>query len=177
MALARALRQLTPTLASQLLPSSTQPSLWCGLHHQQLPSACVSLANLLTTNQLHHSSLISQEHHGFLPRSSGEAWDHQKDIAFLQVNTWQKHRTVQGEKCQGHNAHQQVSQLLNLRHMRHYSSKCEQADKPQYPITTPEHVYVYNGPLAVTVTRLKVQELLAVCNSATWIKISLACRN
>ena len=71
-----------------------------------------------------------------------------------------------GERYQGYNAHQRVSQWFHLKHMRYYSSESEQADKAQCPISTPDYVYVYNGPLAVTVTRLKVKGKPAASNSA-----------
>ena len=78
-----------------------------------------------------------------------------------------------GEGNQGYHAHQDVNHLLNRKHIRLYSSESEQADKPQYPIRTPDHVYVYNGPLAVTVTRLKVNKCVL---HATQPLISVSCR-
>lgn len=63
-----------------------------------------------------------------------------------------------GKKFEGHSARQNFSLSLMHKQFRLYSGETEQADKPQYPITTPDNVYVYNGPLAVTVTRLKVSK-------------------
>lgn len=71
MAFARSLRQLTPTLVTQLLPSSTQLSVGCGLH-QQLPSAFLSLANLHTATQWHHTLLPWQQTHERHPPSNGK---------------------------------------------------------------------------------------------------------
>lgn len=156
MAFARSLKQLTPTLATQLLPSCTQSSWGCGLHHQHLPCALVSLAHLHTANQLHHSVLISQKHQGCLSGSNGEAYliTRMLCVKYLCGHT----QDCAGKKYEGHSARQNFSLSLMHKHLRLYSSESEQADKPKYPVTTPDHVYVYNGPLAVTVTRLKVKK-------------------
>lgn len=137
MAFARSLRQLTPTLVTQLLPSSTQLSVGCGLH-QQLPSAFLSLANLHTATQWHHTLLPWQQTHERHPPSNGAGY-------------------------QGYYAHHCRNKTVNLhKDVRLYSSSgSEEADKPQYPIRTPDHVYVYNGPLAVTVSRLKKLSLFS----------------
>lgn len=59
------------------------------------------------------------------------------------------------------------------RHM--YSSRCqhrgfatdtEEANRIKYPVRTPDSVFVYDGPLALTVSRLKVTDTCAlVCRT------------
>ena len=39
---------------------------------------------------------------------------------------------------------------------RSFATDTEEADKIKYPVTAPDHVFTYKGPLALTVSRLKV---------------------
>ena len=97
-------------------------------------------------------------------------------------------RLIQPPWCAGHthvehSTHDTSSHILKTGHIfRHFASDSEEADKIKYPIRTPDHVYVYNGPLAVTVTRLKVRHLYlhattGPCFLVTCETYAVVCRN
>lgn len=160
MAFARALKQLTPALASQLLVSTSQAPVRCGIHHQ-LPCALVSLTHLHTATQMQQSSLFSQLTDRRRSRGIGKSVKDSKKCPFFQFASLP---LIQLYGCAGHihfehSTHDMSGPMFRSGHVtRQFASNSEEADKPQYPIKTPEHVYVYNGPLAVTVTRLKVRQ-------------------
>ena len=45
---------------------------------------------------------------------------------------------------------------------RGFATDTEEADKIKYPVRTPDSVFVYSGPLALTVSRLKVTDRCAL---------------
>ncbi len=45
---------------------------------------------------------------------------------------------------------------------RGFATDTEEADKIKYPVRTPDSVFVYKGPLALTVSRLKVTDRCAL---------------
>ena len=47
---------------------------------------------------------------------------------------------------------------------RGFATDSEEADKIKYPVKTPDSVFVYSGPLALTVSRLKVTDGCALCS-------------
>ena len=46
---------------------------------------------------------------------------------------------------------------------RGVATDSDEADEIKYPVRTPDSVFVYSGPLALTVSRLKVPDNCALC--------------
>lgn len=75
-------------------------------------------------------------------------------ICTHQINSWAVRAGGSSNKQSGspHSTHLHSP----LHQHRSFGTDTEEAEKIQYPVTTPDHVFVYKGPLALTVSRLKV---------------------
>lgn len=153
MALARSLRQFTPTLTFQLFPTGVQSCFLCGLH-QQLPSAVVSLSHLEGASQLQQYSSQPwghyRQHFTHQSKTSGlPAARRPSDGSPIMLTSAGKGGRRQPCNLRSH------TQGSWLQHSS-FATDTAEADEIKYPVRTPDSVFVYNGPLALTVSRLKV---------------------
>lgn len=153
MALARSLRQFTPTLTFQLFPTGVQSCFMCGLH-QQLPSAVVSLSHLESGSQLQQYSSHSWGHyrqHFTHPSKASALLAARRSSDRSSVVLTSAGKASRRQPCDLR-SHTQGSWLQH----RSFATDTAEADEIKYPVRTPDSVFVYNGPLALTVSRLKV---------------------
>ncbi|DBB04170.1 hypothetical protein WJX77_004853 [Trebouxia sp. C0004] len=137
MAVAKSLRQLTPTLMTHLLSTSVHGSHLCGLQ-QQLPCTLVSLT---------HLNVVSQSQ-----QCSSQAWRYCR-----QQFSHQGGRAGQRQLGDRFGSHMHTPWYQH----RGFATDTEEADKMKYPVRTPDSVFVYSGPLALTVSRLKKLSLFS----------------
>lgn len=62
-------------------------------------------------------------------------------------------------------------------HSRHFAADSQASDETEYPVTRPDHVFVYRGPLAQTVARLKVAGYLCLFHQSSILAGSCVTRS
>ena len=141
MAVARSLRQFTPTLMTHLLSTTVHGSHLCGLH-QQIPCTLISLT---------HLSIASQSQ-----QCSSQAWRHCKHQFSHQGQTscsLQASQQISHLACCFRRKRRSSLDNFSGSHMhspwhqhRGFATDSDEADKIKYPVRTPDSVFVYSGP-------------------------------